>query len=398
MAWPRWLRRVLFARETRAVRHAGRIVDPVSRLRFLKAAVPPSPYVDGPGRRHFRQFMLGAGLLLAFLTPFVIKLAAGKPETSHPTAHALQPPSRAAPPTEPTAPAPVWQVERTGDSEVYSNGLRIDTRYTISNRPRFYLAFSHAAGPAGRVPRSQPAGIVYHSTESSLAPFEAQDTPELKRLGESLLEYVRRQRAYHYLIDRFGRVYRVVAESDIAYHAGHSVWAGGQWFYVDLNSSFLGISFEAHTNPAGGGAVNAAQVRAAAMLTEMLRSRYQIPAENCVTHAQVSVNPSNMLLGYHTDWSAGFPFASIGLPDNYQRALPSVWAFGFDFEPAWLHSAGMSPGIELGEQDLARGAAAARMPPAAYRKALRERYGAWLAEVRETRSPAPQFSSGSAGR
>ena len=39
------------------------------------------------------------------------------------------------------------------------------------------------------------------------------------RLGESLLEYVRRGRAYHYLIDRFGRVYRVVAESDAANHA-----------------------------------------------------------------------------------------------------------------------------------------------------------------------------------
>jgi hypothetical protein len=383
MAWPQWLRNVLFARETRAVRRAGSIVDPVSRLRFLKTAVPPVPYEVGRVRRRARQLILGGGLLLALLTPFVIKLAAGKPEPRHPVPIL----SHQVPASEAAAPTPVWQVERTGDSEVYSNGLRIDTRYTISNRPRFYLAFSHTAGPTGKVPRSQPAGIVYHTTESNLAPFEAQDTPEIKRLGESLLDYVRRQRAYHYLIDRFGRVYRVVAETDIAYHAGHSVWADGQWFYVDLNSSFLGISFEAQTNPAGDGAVNAAQVRAAAMLTEMLRSRYQIPAENCITHAQVSVNPSNMLLGYHTDWSAGFPFASIGLPDNYQHALPSVWAFGFDFEPAWRHSAGMSPGIELGEQNLAREAAAARMTLATYRKALRKRYKAWV-----------QLCSGSAGR
>ena len=62
----------------------------------------------------------------------------------------------------------------------------------------------------------------------------------LKRLGESLLEYVRRKHAYHYLIDRFGRVYRVVAESDTANHAGYSVWADDEWFYVNLNESFLG--------------------------------------------------------------------------------------------------------------------------------------------------------------
>jgi len=53
------------------------------------------------------------------------------------------------------------------------------------------------------------------------------------------------------------------------------------------------------------------------MLTRMLRSRYSIAAENCVTHAQVSVNPSNMQLSYHVDWAAAFSFAALGLPDNY---------------------------------------------------------------------------------
>jgi len=132
--------------------------------------------------------------------------------------------------------------------------------------------------------------------------------------------------------------------------------------------------------------VNPAQVRAAAMLTEMLRSRYRIPAGNCVTHAQVSVNPSNMLVGYHTDWAAGFPFAALGLPDNYQRALPSVWAFGLDHEPVRLLASGMSPGIQLAEQDLVRQAAAAGMRPAAYQKTLRRQYRAWATQVNS--SPA----------
>ena len=76
-----------------------------------------------------------------------------------------------------------------------------------------------------------------------------------------------------------------------------------------------------------------AQVRAGGMLVEMLRSRYRIPAANCVTHAQVSVNPSNMQAGYHTDWAFGFPFEQVGLPDNYTQDLPSLWAFGFQYAP-----------------------------------------------------------------
>jgi N-acetyl-anhydromuramyl-L-alanine amidase AmpD len=45
----------------------------------------------------------------------------------------------------------------------------------------------------------------------------------LKRIGESLLAYVRRKQAYNFVIDRFGRVYRVVPESDAANHAGNSI-------------------------------------------------------------------------------------------------------------------------------------------------------------------------------
>jgi len=386
------------ARDAGVSRIAGGIEDPVSRLRFLRAVAPRTSFVRRLSRGRLRHWILWAGLLLALLIPFLMKVAAGKPEPLH-TAPI---PPRMAPTGEAQKAVPVWQVEQTGDSEVYSNGLRIDTRLAVSNRPRLYTAFQRdGASAINRVRRSQPAGIVYHTTESCQAPFEAQETPVLTRLGESLLEYVRRKRAYHYLIDRFGRVFRVVAESDTAYHAGYSVWADDDWFYLNLNESFLGVSFEAQTHPGQTeGTVSHAQIRAAAMLTEMLRSRYQIPAGNCVTHAQVSVNPSNMLVGYHTDWAAGFPFAELGLPDNYQRALPSLWAFGFDCEPAWLASNGnrMSSGVRLAEQDIIRRAAASGMRPAAYRKALREQYRTWLAEVRRTSPAIAQLRSGSAGR
>jgi hypothetical protein len=70
----------------------------------------------------------------------------------------------------------------------------------------------------------------------------------LQRLGESLLEYVRRRRAYNFLIDRFGRVYRYRGGNGLG-HAGYSVWSDGKWLYLNLHESFLGISFEAKQFP-----------------------------------------------------------------------------------------------------------------------------------------------------
>jgi len=378
-------------------RMAGCIGDPVLRLRFLRAVAPRTLSVRGLLHPRLRQWILWVLLLLALLAPFLMKLAAGKPEPPHILPAAPLPVTGEAHET-----VPVWQVEQSGDSEVYSNGLRIDTRFTVANRPRVYTAFHRdGASSAKPVRRSLPAGIVFHTTESCQAPFEAQDTPVLKRLGESLLEYVCRKRAYHYLIDRFGRVFRVVAESDTACHAGYSVWADDEWFYINLNEGFLGVSFDAQTRPGQTeGVVSPAQVRAAAMLTEMLRSRYRISAGNCVTHAQVSVNPSNMLVGYHTDWAAGFPFEALGLPDNYRQALPSLWAFGFDYEPAWLAAGGnpMSSGVRLAEEDIVRRAGAVGMRPSLYRKTLRGQYRKWLAETHRTSPPVDQPRSASAGR
>ena len=93
----------------------------------------------------------------------------------------------------------IWIVEKTDAFETYSNGLRIDNRFSIANRRRSYLAFS-ATGPEDTRGhrRSVPAGIVFHTTESLQVPFEPRQNPALKRIGESLLAYVRLKRAYNF--------------------------------------------------------------------------------------------------------------------------------------------------------------------------------------------------------
>jgi hypothetical protein len=130
------------------------------------------------------------------------------------------------------------------------------------------------------------------------------------------------------------------------------------------------------------------------MLVEMLRSRYRIPAANCVTHAQVSVNPSNMQAGYHTDWAFGFPFEQVGLPDNYARELPSLWAFGFQYAsgPVNVAELGVYEEAARTEGRIKERAFAAGIGLAAYRKSLRKRFQQRFEEMRRFQS---QYSEGS---
>jgi hypothetical protein len=361
---------------------AGRISDPLLRLKFLRAAGPSWKAAEELQRLAQRRVPLAGYLLppLLLLLPVSIFLLRNSHATVT-TAPMLRPPM-VIPEKQPSE---VWLVEQTSGSETYSNGLRIDDRFVVSNHARAYRAFPMKGG-AG-VARTRPAGIVFHTTESLLAPMVAEQNRKLKRIGESLLEYVQRKRAYHFLIDRFGRVYRIVKEEDAANHAGHSVWADGQWLYVNLNESFLGISFEAETRAGETeNHVNAAQLRAAAMLVEMLRKRYGIRGANCVTHGQVSVNPSNMVVGYHVDWASSFPFSSVGLMDNYSEPLPAVWAFGFQADAAFLRRAGPRLGASAtsAEASLRETARSAGLSPRTYRKLLRKQYHDRAAEMQRT--------------
>ena len=356
---------------------ARQIHDPVWRLRYLQSVIP-APVRQS---RWKSRKTIGLLTLLAIGTvaaPFTLQVSgAARTATSKPPV--ILPPRPQTPVQASEPPLPdVWPVERTSGYDVYSNGLRIENQYAVSHRPRAYLAYPMAdpEGNHGEI-RAEPAGIVYHTTESLQAPFESSQNTVLKRVGESLISYVRRRRCYHFLIDRFGRVFRIVNESDAADHAGHSVWADDRYFYVNLNDSFIGISFEAQTG-FGEDATSAgsAQVRSAAMLTEMLRSRYRIPARNCVTHAQVSVNPSNMQIGYHIDWASSFPFEKLGLPDNYAWPSPAVSLFGFGFDANFAQRAGDRMGAAAleAESGIPEHARAAHLSVAVYRQFLRKRF------------------------
>lgn len=272
----------------------------------------------------------------------------------------------------------IWRVELRKDQEVYSNGLRIENRFLTSNYPRTYRIYplNWQDGAAPEV-RTEPAGIVFHTTESTQAPFESDHNFDLRRIAENTLQHARLARSYHFMIDRFGRVFRIVQETDVAFHAGRSVWSDDKGIYIGLNDSFLAVSFEAQTRDISEGAyLGPAQVLSGRLLVQMLLDRYHIPNSNCITHSQVSINPGNKKIGNHTDGAGDFPFAQLGLPDNYALPPPSVYMFGFDYDLLYLKSTGyrLWRGLFLAEERVREESLARRLPISVYKATLRGKY------------------------
>ena len=272
----------------------------------------------------------------------------------------------------------VWLVDRTDSYELYSNGLRVDNTYSVQNEHRFYqvLDRSNDMQPAAEW-HSEPVGIVFHATESPQLPFDRDQSANIVRVGRALASQVQEKRSYHFLIDRFGQVFRIVEESDAANHAGNSVWADGSSVYLNLNSSFLGVAFETAADAQTGiSRITSAQANAGKNLTQMLRSKYKLHAQTCITHAQVSVNPLNMRIGYHTDLASRFPFAEMGLPDNYDLPLASLSEFGFEYDDLFRKAVGDSGwrGIAAAEREFERTTAASGLSVDNHRQQLRDRY------------------------
>jgi hypothetical protein len=295
---------------------------------------------------------------------------------------------------------PIWLVEKTADREFYSNRLQIITTYTISNIPREYYRFSRNSdhSPVNGKMTDKISGIVYHASESDLYPFMPEMNRSILNYSKRLIKYLLRKKSYHFFIDRFGRVYRLVQEDHAAFHAGKSIWADEEEIYLNLNHAFIGICFEGKdfeeintgkqkkghpTNskpsllkPTGISSFNEAQLRSGKELTDWLRVKFNISQQNCVPHALISVNPDRMLIGWHLDLARGLPFAKLGLSDKYQEPLPSMVEFGFRYDKYFekIFDGDLWPGIRHSEEILRRQARKSGMSIAKYRKQLHQRF------------------------
>lgn len=345
----------------------------------------------------------GAALLREYRrAPAVATAAVSPPDAAPvaPPARAVVPDSAGVPQAALDTPGPrsalpspampsIWLVEKARDAETYSNGLRIDTAYTTEGQPRRFRAFD-LEGRLQEEIFDRPVGLLYHTSESDIWPMDASYNESLRDSSQRLLRYLRRERVYNYLIDRFGRVYRVVAEAQRANHAGHSIWAAGGRVYLNLNNAFLGVSFESRWGGGNALPITEAQLLAGRLLTDYLRQRWSLDADMCVTHGLTSVNPGAHLIGHHVDWARGFPFATFGLPDQYSRPSPAVALFGFGHDEELLRKMG-SPweGVRAAERLLEAEAGARGLSLDALRRERRALYRRWISEQARGEGAAP---------
>ena len=290
----------------------------------------------------------------------------------------VEAPGEAQPATE--RPHSIWLVEKGRDHELYSNGLRIDTSQRVKGTRRVFAAIDEASGQVLSA-SSAPVGIVFHTTESDIQSLEPENNDSLLRNSKNLVAYVKRHEFYHYLIDRFGRVYQILNDDSRANHAGHSVWAGSGKVYMNLNHAFFGVSFESRFAPEGPLPLTEAQLQAGRLLTEHLVRRYDLDPRLCVAHGIVSVNPKTRKIGHHVDWAKNFPFRTFGLPDAYDVAPASVRLFGFGYDADLSKAIGEPwPGVLKAETELAKEAVRSGSTTDELRLTLIRRFDLWFEE------------------
>jgi len=297
------------------------------------------------------------------------------------------------PARESLPPTAVWLVENDGGQELWSNGLRVVTRFETPGQMRSFFAFPRDGSPP-TLSGGKPVGIVYHASQSDMRPLARQYNRDILETTRDLVGWLSRREIYNYVIDRFGQVFRIVSDEGVSVHAGVSIWADDEFYYLNLNDSFIVVAFESRWS-AGRDVITSAQVQAALNLTDMLRARYQIPDANCVPHGLVSVNPNKKLIGYHADFARDFPFAALGLDDKYAVAPPSMTAFGFGYDDDLVERLGgeLWPGVSLAERELERRAEDEGITPPVLRTRLQRRYLQDLDLIKES-TPKPRASAG----
>ena len=140
---------------------ASRFSDPAQRLRFLKRAKSRRGHASG------RIALVALTLGLAAASIALVRPVWRRPPPAQPRFATRRPAPKSA-----TTPGRVWLVEANDRFDLYSNGLQVENRYATFTQARAYLAFARAGidtRPARL--RTDPAGIVYHTTESHMAPF-----------------------------------------------------------------------------------------------------------------------------------------------------------------------------------------------------------------------------------
>lgn len=117
----------------------------------------------------------------------------------------------------------------------------------------------------------------------------------------------------HYVIDRDGQIYQLVADDKRAWHAGVSAWPG---MGNDINGVSIGIEFQCPVNKNKTlGGFTQKQIASGIRLCRLLCKRYKISPENVVGHSDIAP-------GRKQDPGILFPweqFVAAGVAQNPDR-------------------------------------------------------------------------------
>jgi N-acetylmuramoyl-L-alanine amidase len=371
---------------------------PIHRSKYFRNIRIPLTARTGFFCYQFRHALYGAGAMVALLMVFALYSLAGwsvgkvdnllaRMYRSGP-ADSGRPGEAVAgvPPTQPKEverpPAKLEKVfflEKKGNIERWSNRTKIRTEFETFNRPRRYHAIPRGSDAIGGQLRSDIAGIVYHTSESHIVPYDSDYNEDILRSSQGLINYIRSKKLYNYLIDRSGEIYRIVRDDQAANHSGHSIWADSRYTYVGLNDSFIGVCFESTVNAASPKEIlTREQILSGKELTDVLRNKYNLDDANCTTHGLVSIKPERMLVAFHHDWVRDFPFADMGLSDKYKIPPPNIRDYGFttDDEIMIKLNGKLWEGASIAEAEFRKRAESANIDPQLLRENMRDRYWA----------------------
>src|SRR5215475_4978346 len=276
----------------------------------------------------------------------------------------------------------VWLFGKEGEYEKWSNGCNISTKYETDNHPRAYFAIPRGSGTDGNQfseKSDQIVGILYHTPENPMFDLTPDNTTRIQNSSRELIEDVRKYKKYNYLINRIGDIYRIIRDDQAANHAGNSLWADANNYYVLLNESFMGVCFESKLDGASSldQILTEPQINSGRRLTDVLRAKYNIDDANCTTHGLAAVAPEEMLIARHHDWVHFFPFEAMGLSNKYKVQPPTITDYGFTYNDEILAKklgGKLWEGAQMAVEEFNKRAARARVSPDVLRRQLRDRY------------------------
>ena len=88
----------------------------------------------------------------------------------------------------------------------------------------------------------------------------------------------------HYIVSKKGKVYRMVNDKDVAWHAGKSKWKK----YVNLNQFSLGIELINKGHKFGYQNFSQNQIKSLIKLCKLLKKKYSIKKDNFLGHSDIA--------------------------------------------------------------------------------------------------------------